>query len=154
MKRRSPANLPIIDAFEERLMYSATVDIVLVDGALADQALLKEAANNTDLYLVYDSRTDSAADVIAEITQWAKDNNQKIDSLSIISHGDNGFFELGNERIDAASVAGHADLWEQLGSALDTGANIYLYGCEAGQGDSGQALLDAIADATHADVFA
>ncbi len=152
--KKSPRCKPVIEVLEARLLYSATVDVVLVDGALADQEMLEAAAQDADHYFVYDSTQDSAADIIAEVTLWAEENQQKIDSLSIISHGDDGQFQLGNEDITAESIGEHTDVWEQLGDALDENANIYLYGCETGQGEQGQVLLDALADAAHADVFA
>ncbi|NRB39412.1 MAG: DUF4347 domain-containing protein, partial [Pseudomonadales bacterium] len=153
-KKNTLYQRPVIEILESRILYSATVDIVLVDDALADQALLEEAAQNVDRYIVFNSETDSAAQIIAEVTQWAADHDQQIDSLSIFSHGDDGQFQLGNESIDTQSVLEHADLWSQLGEALDDEANIYLLGCEVGLGEKGQLLLDTLAEAAHADVFA
>ncbi|PCJ31134.1 MAG: hypothetical protein COA99_17465, partial [Moraxellaceae bacterium] len=45
-----------------------TVNVVIVDSSLEDQALLQEAAISADHYFVYDSEKDSAGDVIANVT--------------------------------------------------------------------------------------
>ncbi len=154
MHSRAHSAKPLIEVLETRLLYSATIDVVLVDSTLADQDLLESAAADADHYFVFDSHQDSLAGIVEQVRQWSDSSGQQIDSLTLLSHGSQAGFQFGDSWVTTGSVAAKADLWEQLGDALADDANIYLYACDTGAGDTGQALLDALADATGADVFA
>lgn len=69
----------VIETLEPRLLFSATVDVVLVDSALNDQEMLAAAIADADYYYVYDSSTDSTADILAAVSQWSLDNQSPID---------------------------------------------------------------------------
>ncbi|PCK06170.1 MAG: hypothetical protein COA42_17520, partial [Alteromonadaceae bacterium] len=133
---------------------SDQVDIVLVDQALEDQILLKQAAANADHYILFNSATDSAADIITNITDWALQNQQTISSISILSHGNNGSFQLGFDQITKESIAANISLWQKLAGSMSIDGNIYLYSCEAGKGSEGQALIDTLASVTESNIFA
>ncbi|HXC02730.1 MAG TPA: DUF4347 domain-containing protein [Opitutaceae bacterium] len=75
-------------------------------------------------------------------------------AIHIVSHGEHGALILNGRRYAAADLAGHLGQLRQLGRALTKNGDIFLYGCEAGAGREGQALLDTIAAATGADVAA
>jgi hypothetical protein len=146
---------PVLQLMEPRLLFSATLDVVLVDSQLADQDLLAAAASDVDNYILFDSQNQSAESIIAEVTSWAQQQDQKLDSLSIFSHGSEGSFALGTDTISTgSSTVDQEAVWSQLASVLNEGANIYVMACEAGFGDSGQQLLDELATLTGADVFA
>ncbi len=154
MKTPNATVKPLIEALEPRLLYSATIDVVLVDGDLAGQDLLASASADADLYLVFDSAEDSVAGIIDEVASWAADNQAQIDSLTLLSHGSQGSFQFAGETVDGYSLENNSALWERLGEAMAADANVYLYGCETGSGEAGQALLDQLAEALDADVFA
>jgi VCBS repeat-containing protein len=72
-----------------------------------------------------------------------------------MSHGLSGEFKLGNEWIGSDDLADHAEAWHALDEVMNDGGNIYLYGCNVAEdSEAGQALLDGLAEVTHADVFA
>ena len=149
------AGQPLIEALEARLLFSATMDVVLVDSQLEDQELLKAAAFDVDNYIVFDSERDSAQSIINEVTRWADEQNQTIDSLSIFSHGREGAFQLGTDTITNDSVSDQSfDLWGQLGQAFSEQANVFIYGCNVAGDGSGQALINSIAQSSGANVFA
>jgi len=78
------------------------VDIALIDGTLAHEALLASAMNPGGQVIVYDGRHDSAADVLGRVSAWAKENKATISSLSLLSHASSGRFALGSDWISKA----------------------------------------------------
>ncbi|MCB1870742.1 MAG: DUF2341 domain-containing protein, partial [Gammaproteobacteria bacterium] len=130
-------------------------DIVLIDSRLQDSGDLLNSVADDTLTFVYDSAKDSAADVFRNVFNWAGANNAKIDSLSILSHGTEGAFQLGTDWITKSTLDADTELWQQLGSYMTTDANIYILGCDvAGDEGEGQPLLDELANLTGADLFA
>ncbi|PCJ45236.1 MAG: hypothetical protein COA99_05325, partial [Moraxellaceae bacterium] len=150
----SSAENPTLSTYKYTEQISDQVDIVLVDQALQDQALLKQAAKNTDHYILFNSATDSAADIITYITDWATQTQQTINSISIISHGSEGSFQFGYERITAENINANIKLWQELAGLLTNNANIYIYGCEVGKGPAGKLLLNSLASTTNANIYA
>jgi len=132
------------------------VRIVVLDATLTDaQTIADSAEADGALVLRFDSATQSSADVLLRVGQLAEEHDAGIDSLSIVSHGSEGGFRLGNDWVDSDHAGGDASAWQDLAPRLADGANLYLYGCDVAEtGGQGQELLDALADATGADVFA
>jgi hypothetical protein len=77
-----------------------------------------------------------------------------IAAVHLVSHGRAGQLDLGSTQLSAASLGQHALDLQRVGAALDAGADLLLYGCEAGAGPAGAALLAGLAQATGADVAA
>ncbi|MFM0723404.1 VCBS domain-containing protein [Paraburkholderia strydomiana] len=78
----------------------------------------------------------------------------KADSIQIFSHGAAGQFTLGNDIYTSASlsqIAGALGAWR---GHLSGDADIELYGCGIGAGDSGKALVQTLAGLTGATVGA
>ncbi|ROS04829.1 VCBS repeat-containing protein [Sinobacterium caligoides] len=137
---------------EERLLYSATVDVLLVDSTLEEQQLLEASAHDNDYLLAFDSRTDTAASIIDQLQLWSKETAQKIDSLAIVSHGQPSAFELGKDTIDEAFLKDNNELIKELGSLFNDDAEIGLYGCEVAA--PGSDFIERLADLAAVDVFA
>lgn len=130
-------------------------DVVLLDGRLPDSVLLARAVSPAGRVFLYDSAGDSAVDVLTRVVAWAKAAHAGVASLSILSHGTPGAFELGNDWISTARIARTAGAWQDLGGVLVRGARIDLYGCSvAAPGSDGPRLLDELARLTGAVVFA
>ncbi|MFC3686650.1 DUF4347 domain-containing protein, partial [Hydrogenophaga luteola] len=78
-----------------------------------------------------------------------------IDAIHIISHGTPGRLELGNSALDTTSITGiHADELAIIRASLAEEADILLYGCDVSSSADGVAFVEALADATGADVAA
>jgi sugar lactone lactonase YvrE len=130
-------------------------NLVLIDTMLEDYQDLASAADEGTHVLFYDGGTASADDVLAQAVDYAIANNETIDSLSIMAHGSSAQFKLGNEWIGSNDLAAHAEAWHALDAVMNDGGNLYLFGCNVAQDSAeGQALLDGLAEATNADVFA
>ncbi len=132
------------------------IRVVVVDATLGDaETIADAAAEEGALVLRFDPESQSSADVLARVGSLADEHGGQIDSLSIVSHGSDGRFQLGNDWVDSDQVASDAAAWHDLGPRLADGANLYLYGCNVAEaGGEGQLLLDTLANATGADVFA
>ena len=97
---------------------------------------------------------DSAHDVLSRVINWANLGEHQIGSLSILSHGAAGGFELGNEWITDASLASTASDWQQLSQYLTDDGRIEIFGCNVDANGAAQTLLGDLADLTNADIFA
>jgi VCBS repeat-containing protein len=131
-------------------MFSA---VAVVDSSLADMATLRSAIDVDAEVVCFNSQTDSAEDVIDSILA-SVDPDETLDSVSIFSHGREGEFQFGNERINKQTAWDHRQDWQRLAEHLVPGGNMYLFGCEVGAGLDGIDFLDALGELTGADVFA
>ncbi len=129
-------------------------DVILVDANLADSHLLVQAARPGSQVFLYDSNEESAHGVLSRVIVWAEFSEASIRSLSILSHGAAGGFELGNEWITDASLTKIASDWQQLSQYMLDDANVAIFGCNVDANGSGQSLLHDLAELTGADVFA
>ncbi len=123
--------------------------IVFIDPTVQDyQSLIADIAPDTQVYLL-DAQEDGLQQ-IADVMQSQTD----VSAISIIAHGAEGEIRLGGTIVDQAVVSqSHAAL-ATIGGALAPGGDILLYGCDTGEGTNGQALVDAIAAESGANVAA
>ena len=129
--------------------------VFLVDRHLPESALLARAVPLGGRVFLYDGAHESAADVLSRVVAWAEAVGVEVASLSILSHGAPGAFELGDQWITTTSAALAAGVWRRLGGVLAPHAKVNLFGCSvAAPGSNGQPLLDELARLTGADVFA
>ncbi|MGZ5049625.1 MAG: DUF4347 domain-containing protein [Methylobacter sp.] len=79
---------------------------------------------------------------LAQMAAWAQ-THSGYDAIHILSPGDQGQMQLGADRLTDAGLTGASAQTElaQIGQALKTGGEIFLYGSNIGAGDSGQAFL-------------
>lgn len=129
-----------------------SLEVVLVSDALPDYQQLVDAAHPNAKVIVYDAGSESAADVLGQVTQLSEEEGRPIDSLSVLSHGGNGNFKLGNEIIFTENLNAYAKEWAELDNAFSEDAKIYLFGCKVAS--ASDSLVDSLAKATGADVYA
>jgi len=77
-----------------------------------------------------------------------------LNSLHVYSHGQEGVFWIGGDRVDADLVTGRRDTFKELGSHLHEQGDLLIYGCDVGAGAAGTRLVSTLAKATEADVAA
>jgi hypothetical protein len=130
------------------------VDFALIDDSLQNiDSLLKSLKPDTEA-VVYNNQQISPADLLNSISDWARKNNSTIDTMSILSHGTSGSFDLGNQWVSLSTLADSAEAWEQLGSVMTPGGDINIFGCDLASGGSGRELIDNIGLLSGANVFA
>jgi len=81
-------------------------------------------------------------------------NESSVDTLHILSHGENASILFGQDRIDLQALEQNPGQISNWGTALNANADILLYGCHTAGTDAGEAFVNAFADATDADVAA
>ncbi|NEQ45429.1 MAG: DUF4347 domain-containing protein [Leptolyngbya sp. SIOISBB] len=97
---------------------------------------------------------DAEQNGIAQLTHAIQQAQSTICSLHIISHGAPGQLFIGNEVLNAETLARYAAQitgWQEFFTA-DT--DILIYGCEVAKGEIGQALIQQLQQLTHANVAA
>ncbi|MBY4675181.1 DUF4347 domain-containing protein [Marinobacterium arenosum] len=130
-------------------MSTPNKDVIVVDSSVADwQSLLDGVAETTEVIVL-----DAGRDGLAQIAEALADRSD-IDALHIVSHGSAGLLQLGNARVDSASLDGYGDELATIGNALAEQGDILLYGCNVAAGADGQAFVAALAERTGADVAA
>ncbi|MEE1910704.1 DUF4347 domain-containing protein [Aeromonas caviae] len=123
---------------------------LLVIDARIEQA--SQLTNNLDSHvslLFIDKQSDALAAIGTKLAELGQ-----VDAIQILSHGAAGQFTLGNRTLTADNLASVSQQLQSWQSHLSEQADIQLYGCRVGAGESGQALVSALAKWTGADVAA
>ncbi len=132
---------------------SDPLNVVLIADNLPDLQTLRDAIHPDAKVIEYDADAESAQEVVARVTAVAESNGS-IESLTLLSHGGSGFFQLGNERITTDNLSDNATAWRALDEAMEDGGQIHLMGCNVAEdSETGLTLLNGVAEATQATVF-
>jgi len=130
-------------------------ELVFVDMRVPDyRKLVDDLADRNDgsrqieIFLL-DPNRDGVAQ-IGEVLQ----QRHGIDALHLVSHGADGYVELGSGALDSATLRDQAARIKDWGSALSDAGDLLIYGCDVAARPDGQAMLDALASLTGADVAA
>ncbi len=121
--------------------------------AFVDASLLKDGAvpGLADGVALVALRPDE--DGIAQISAALRDRSD-ISAIYLVTHGEAGRVSLGATGLDSATLALRAGEVAAWAPSLSAGADILLYGCQAGSGGEGRQLMQALANLTGADVAA
>ncbi|MCX7231759.1 MAG: DUF4347 domain-containing protein [Burkholderiales bacterium] len=145
-----PSAAAIRAAAEQKTAASPVREVVFVDPSVPDLGRLIGGLRAGVEVVVLDP----ARDGLAQIASVVASGGGPIGVLHLISHGAAGQLMLGGRVLDAASLDGYRSALGDIGVSLTADADILLYGCDIGQGAPGAAFLQALADATGADMAA
>ncbi|WP_432732462.1 VCBS domain-containing protein [Jeongeupia wiesaeckerbachi] len=124
-------------------------NLVVVDARLENRdALLAQLPADSKAIIV-----NAGDDALAAISN-ALSSLGKVDSIQIFSHGTSGQFDLGNRVFTSETIRQATDVLSSWRGALNSGADIQLYGCNVGAGTAGRTLVQLLASETGADVGA
>lgn len=143
------AAVPADDVSTPATAEPAPRQLVVLDGEVAGPGRLVDDLPD-DVYLLTVRAGDDALGAISR----ALNELGRVDSIQIFSHGSAGQFSLGDDTFTAGSLRAAAGELASWRLALTAGADIQLYGCSVGAGESGRALVNEIARWTGADVGA
>ncbi|MBD2843552.1 Ig-like domain-containing protein, partial [Erythrobacter rubeus] len=141
------------DPSEALLLASSSAagnEFIFIDTSVDNyQELVKTWEGRGTIVLV-----DSDADGVEQIlTALAGERN--IAAIHIVSHGEEGLFWLGDTLVNNDTLTGElAQFFAAIGSKLTIDGDILIYGCEVGEDQAGQELLDSLAAITGADIAA
>ena len=123
-------------------------NIVFIDTSINNYQALVSGIEDAEVVLL-----DSSSDGIEQITEQLS-NYSQLDSIQVISHGEEGNLQLGNTFLNQSSLADYADELEQWGNSLNSDGDLLFYGCNLAAGADGLALVEEISLLTNADVAA
>ncbi|GLZ85645.1 hypothetical protein Pres01_16960 [Metapseudomonas resinovorans] len=124
-------------------------EVVFVDGNVRDyQQLVSGLKPGTEVVVL-----DANKDGLQQIADYL-DGRSGIDAIHILSHGDVGKIQLGNDWLDGGDIAARSELLDAIGQSLDKDGDILVYGCRVGADGAGNEFVQALANATGADVAA
>lgn len=126
------------------------LDLVLIADDLPDQQTLARAVDGDAVVIRFDADADSPEAVMAQVAELSRNTGRKVGTVTVLSHGENEGFDLGNTRVTADKLGENAGAWRALDQALADEGRIYLFGCNL---NGNQALLDGLAEATGAQVY-
>ena len=127
----------------------APKEIVFVDAGVTDwQKLVANVKPGLEVVVL-----DPTRDGLTQIAETLA-GRSGLDAIHVISHGGDGKLILGGKDVDQTALAAHQGDLQKIGQALSTNGDILLYGCDIAKGSAGAAFVDAVAQATSADVAA
>jgi parallel beta-helix repeat protein len=135
------------------------VELVVLDARVENIALLlndiaNQQASGRPFVLIEVNAQDDGIAAISEAIARAQSNNLEVQALHIISHGRDGEFDLGRQKINQEFVRQNAQVFSQWASGFSSDGDFLIYGCNFAQSGVGQALAQSIAALTGADVAA
>ncbi|MEK7696394.1 MAG: DUF4347 domain-containing protein, partial [Pseudomonadota bacterium] len=127
--------------------HAATQQLLVIDARINGANELAQSATPGTRVVVVAAGQDGVAAIQAALDQLGQ-----VSSIQILGHGNPGEITLGTSQLTAASA--DTNRTAEWASHLSAGADILLYGCRRGAGDSGEALIQRLAAVTGADVAA
>ena len=82
------------------------------------------------------------------------DQYNVVDTLDIVSHGEEGVLELGNSELNNETLDQYLEELRSWSSHFSEDADILLYGCDVASGADGVYFIERVAEATQADIAA
>jgi hypothetical protein len=135
---------------------SAVRELALVDARvpdahrlLADLHAQRDAGRPIDVLVVGEGD-----DAIAALDAALSGAEGTYRAVHLFGHGEPGSMRLGDSALDLATLRARAGEVAAWSLGLTEGADLLLWGCDAGAGAAGGALLDALSALTGADVAA
>ncbi|MGN7614395.1 DUF4347 domain-containing protein, partial [Magnetococcales bacterium HHB-1] len=124
-------------------------EVVIIDSLVQEkQSLVDLMPPQVDVHILNLKRQ-----AIGQIRGILKEY-QDLDAIHIISHGDKGMLQLGDQTLSLATVDQYSDALQSWGDALNEEGDILLYGCYVGADSAGDDFIQAMVEATSADIAA
>ena len=126
--------------------------VLFIDGSLNDvETLIADfSASIDDLQVVI---LDANQDGVEQISSYLAEQ-QNLEQIHLVSHGDSTGVQLGSLKLDSTTLATRSVEIETWRSALSADADLFIYGCDLAATEQGRALVDDLALLTAADVAA
>ncbi len=126
-------------------------EIVFIDRNVQDYSvLIHDLAGQSDVAVFV---LDPSVDGVQQISETLGKYSQ-ISAVHIVSHGDQGFFQLGASTVSLDNLHLFSDQFAQWGNSLSADADLLIYGCNVAGSENGQELIESLEALTGADVAA
>ncbi len=124
-------------------------EVVFIDSNVRDyQQLLAGMPSGTEVVIL-----DARQDGLQQMADYLE-GRTGIEAIHILSHGDTGKIQLGNQWLDVQQLQARSGLLAAIGETLSEDGDILLYGCNVGADTVGVDFISSLAAATDADVAA
>ncbi len=138
-----------IDAYDYDITVKEYRQLAIINSELKDsEDIASQLGNNVDVLYV------DGYDAMSEIETYLDGKDGFYDSIHMFVHGGNGYFYLGNTRVDGSTVDSLSAQIAAWGDSLNEGGDILIYGCDLAKDDAGQSFVDNLAGIAHADIAA
>lgn len=128
---------------------TANAPIVFIMDNVADHQSMADG-----LYANYEVHVlSSDGDALAQMASIL-DGRSGIEAIHLVSHGSAGELDLGTTQLNSGNLADHSASLALIRASLSQDADFLIYGCDVAQGDKGLAFVNALAEATGADIAA
>ncbi|WP_162060884.1 DUF4347 domain-containing protein [Undibacterium sp. KW1] len=128
---------------------SAPQEVLFIDSRVPDLQKFIDAAAPGVKVVILDANHDGLDQMVN-----ALEGMHNLQSISVISHGDEGVVLLGNGPLFAGNLEQNQAKLQTIGQALSNDGDFLLYGCDIGRGEQGTAFVNKLAQITGADVAA
>ena len=117
-------------------------EVVFIDTSVADyQTLVAGVRAGVEIDLI-----DGGQSGLAQMAVWAK-THSGYDAIHVLSHGAEGTLILGTDTLTDGNLSDPVRQAElaQIGSALNAGGDLLVYGCDVAKGTDGQQFINDLA---------
>lgn len=128
---------------------SSATTIYFIDSAVQDTADIISAIDDSAEIVYLDANKDGLSQVADYL-----DGRTNIDSVQIISHGNQATLYLGNDILTNDNLSSHAEQLSVIGQSLTASGDILFYGCDLAKSIAGSQFIDSFSYFTQADVAA
>ncbi len=123
--------------------------IIFIDSTVEDiETLINSFDKNTEVHVI---QSDQDGFVTMQNILSSQDN---IDAVHIIGHGSLGQIAFGTAVLNTDTLNAYENILQEIGTSLSENGDILFYGCNVAADQSGEILINQIADITDADVAA
>jgi Ca2+-binding RTX toxin-like protein len=123
--------------------------LFVIDSRLPDAQTLRAALPPDSDWTIVDAQADGVAQLESITARYAG-----LESIHLLAHGRPGALLLGSGWLTADTVRDQSPALARIGASLAADGDILVYGCETGTGTVGQRLIEALAQASGAEVAA
>jgi Ca2+-binding RTX toxin-like protein len=130
-------------------MFINSPTLIVIDSGVADyQSLINAAVSQAEILLL-----NPQEDGIIQMTKALR-KRRNLRSLQILSHGSAGELQLGKTRLNLKTLNDYIPVLQTWKAAFSQNADILLYGCCVGAGETGQQFVQQLTQYTQTPVAA
>ena len=119
--------------------------IVFIDGNVPDAQALAQGVQPGIEVVILDPNGNGVQQIADYLTSH---NEQNLDAIQIVSHGEDATVRLGNTIFGLADISMFSSQLATIGQALKPGGDILFYGCNVGEGVAGALFEIEVSQAT------
>ena len=127
--------------------------LVIIDTSVENyQQLVDDLLNNRDPSQNFEvALLDASSDGIEQVSSILSQQDH-LDVLHLVTHGDSAAFRLGSTWVDSEQLSAFSNQVASWGNAINENGDILLYGCDVAESAEGRQLVDSLASLTGTDV--